>query len=526
MIDGRYFVQQELGRGGIGTVYLARDKPELMSRRVVVKVLHEDSLKNEWIVQKFRQEVESLTRLDDPGVVGIIDAGTLEDGSPYLVMQFVEGASLRRQLGQGVMSFERVAAVMRQAGRTLEVAHASGIIHRDLKPENIMLRTAAGGDVQVKVIDFGIAKVKNSVVAPSTVTGARAVGTIAYMSPEQLSARKVTPASDIYALGVVAYEMLTGTRPFNPETSFELLEMQREGVRVTPKDLRPALPEAAQEVILKALAFEPQGRYGSAREFGDALALALLDEPETSEASTLSVREVVSARPSVGAPAQSRVPAAFVVLCVAVLLSTLLLWALWGRGRADTKLADSNAAAAGPPPAERVFTYYLAPADKGVLSEDRFTGNEQFHNGSKFRFVLTPEQPGALYLLDRGSGPKQTESWSVLFPTPKNNNGSSRVESNQAIEARINFDPNPGSENLSIIWAAQPVAELETIFRDAAKTDFEIRDPAQVAAVKEFLTRHGSTEPRSEVDVGKNQTTVRGSGDIFIRRIVLKHFDF
>jgi serine/threonine protein kinase len=307
LIDGRYFIERELGRGGIGAVYLARDKPELMSRPVVVKVLLEDSLKSEWIVRKFRQEVESLTRLDDPGVVGIFDAGSLPDGAPYLVMQFVDGVSLRDEIWPGGMGFERAADIIRQIGRALAAAHDKGIIHRDLKPENIMLRPTADGTAQVKVIDFGIAKVKNSVVAPSTVT-ARAAGTIGYMPPEQLSAQKITPASDVYALGVIAYEMMTGIRPFNPETGYQLLEMQRAGVRVNPKDLRPALPVAAQQVILKALAFEPKNRYQQAREFGEALAHALVDAQDGDEPSTRSLHEEEPVRSSSVRPPSTPTP--------------------------------------------------------------------------------------------------------------------------------------------------------------------------------------------------------------------------
>lgn len=289
MVGGRYLIEKEIGRGGIGAVYLARDKPELMSRRVVVKVLLEDSLKNEWVVQKFQQEIESLTRLDDPGVVGVFDAGKLEDGSPFLVMQFVDGVSLREEIKQGGMDLMRAANIMRQIGRTLQVAHAEGVIHRDLKPENIMLRRVTSADEQVKVIDFGIAKVKNSVVAPSTVTGAGVAGTISYMPSEQLQAQPITPATDIYALGAIAYEMLTGTKPFNPETGFQLLEMQREGVRVRPKDLRPAISEQAQDVILRALSFDPKARYQNAAVFGDALANALSGTVTPLEMSTAEV---------------------------------------------------------------------------------------------------------------------------------------------------------------------------------------------------------------------------------------------
>lgn len=726
VVGSRYLIERELTRGGIGVVYLARDKPELMSRRVVVKVLLEKSLKDGWIIRKFHQEIESLARLDDPGVVGIFDAGALADGTPYLVMQFVDGVSLRAEIKPGGMDFKRAADIIRQVGRTLEVAHDNGIIHRDLKPENIMVRHVAGGEVQIKIIDFGIAKVKNSVVAPSTLTSEGAAGTISYMSPEQLSAQRVTPASDVYALGVIIYEMLTGIRPFNPETSYQLLAMQQKGVRVPPKNLRPALPGAAQRVLFKALAFEPKDRYQRAREFGDAMARALLGGAEISEGSILNLPEEQAApqsgdrspSASAGQPPEdasreqatelatvlytdivdySKLPIDYQVkalrrlqeivrntaefasaqangqliclptgngmalvffgdleapvrcalaisknlkshseiqlrmgihcgpvsqivdvngsvniaggginiaqrvtdcgdvghillskrvaddlgqysswrqylhdlgevevkygvlihiinlytdglgnpelpeklmkrkrlgssaLTLAVVLLAVVLvsaWALWGRQSVKTKTDDSKAGLPTPA-AERVFTYFLTPSDRGKsVEEERFTGNEQFHNGSKFRFVLIPEQSGALYLLNQGSGAKQTESWNVLFPTPKNNNGSSQVEANQRMEARINFDMNPGSEHLFIIWAAQPVPELEAIFKDAARTNFEIKDLSQVLTVKGLLAKYGLPEPKAEIEAGKNQTVVRGGGEIIIRKFVLKHLKF
>jgi serine/threonine protein kinase len=277
ILGGRYLLEKELSRGGMATVYLARDKPELHSRRVVVKVLLEEALKNEWVVQKFHQEIESLTRIDDPGVIGIFDAGKLDDGTPYLVMQYVEGTTLRERIKPEGMDLEEVANIIRQVGCSVTAAHEAGILHRDLKPENIMVRQSATGEQQVKIIDFGIAKVKNSVVGASTVTGITA-GTISYMSPEQLSVEPLTPASDIYVLGMIAYEMLTGQKPFNPDSMFQLLEMQRAGVSIKPAVLRPVVPEQAEAVVLKALAFEPEDRYQRAQEFGDQLAVALTTE--------------------------------------------------------------------------------------------------------------------------------------------------------------------------------------------------------------------------------------------------------
>ena len=276
LLNNRYLIERELGRGGIGVVYLARDQ-QLISRPVVVKVLLEDSLQDTWVVNKFRHEIDALTRVDHPNVVGIFDAGEMADGKPYIVMQYVEGTNMRSCVNASGMNFARAAGIFRQIGRALSAAHEKGVLHRDLKPENIMLQRLSDGDEQVKVIDFGIAKVKDSLVAPMTSSDVM-VGTVLYMAPEQLERRGVTAASDIYTLGVIAYEMLTGRRPFNPESSFQLLEMQRAGVRVRPQDLRPGLPAEAEAAVLKALSFNPADRHRRAQDFGDELWRALRAE--------------------------------------------------------------------------------------------------------------------------------------------------------------------------------------------------------------------------------------------------------
>src|SRR6266404_495650 len=275
-LDSRYFIQKELGQGGVGAVYLGHDR-KLHHKPVVIKVLLEKSLQNSWVVQKFQQEKEALARVDHPGVVGILDNGELPDSKPYLVMQFIDGVTLRSLIKPEGIPLERAAELIKQTGRALSAAHDKGVLHRDLKPENIMLQSLGGGEEQVKIIDFGIAKLKDSIVAPSTVTGATA-GTVSYMAPEQLSGRTVTAATDTYALGAIAYELVAGRRPFNPETGFELLEMQRAGVRVNSCDLRPSLSAEASQIILRALSFDPRERFQSAREFGDAVARALASD--------------------------------------------------------------------------------------------------------------------------------------------------------------------------------------------------------------------------------------------------------
>ena len=288
-LDGRYLIERELGRGGIGVVYLARDQ-QLMGKPVVIKILLEQMLETDddgWLKRKFRQEIEALARIDHPGVVGVLHAGEMADGTPYLVMQYIEGRSLRSVMKPEGMNLQRAAHLIRQIGQALASAHQRGIYHRDLKPENIMLQALSEGEDFVKLIDFGVATVKDSQVATNKETTAVA-GTVSYMAPEQFLGRP-SAASDIYALGVIAYELVAGRRPFNPETPFQLLEMQREGVRVKPSDLRPSLPSAADALILQALSFEQGERPQSAKDFGEGLAHALINEFETARPKMPSV---------------------------------------------------------------------------------------------------------------------------------------------------------------------------------------------------------------------------------------------
>src|SRR5436190_434785 len=276
IVDDRFVIEKELGRGGVGAVYLAHDRT-LHDKRVVIKVLLDRSLENSWVVQKFQQEKEALARVDHPGVVGVLGGGELPNSQPYIVMQFVDGVTLRSQVKSEGMPLDRAGEIIKQIGRALSAAHEKGIFHRDLKPENIMLQSFGHGEEQVKIIDFGIAKLKDSMVAPSTMTGATA-GTVAYMAPEQLSGRATSAGTDIYAFGAIAYEIIAGRKPFNPETGFELLEMQRQGMRVSASDLRPAVSAEANDLVMRALNFEPSQRFQTAREFGDALARALTDQ--------------------------------------------------------------------------------------------------------------------------------------------------------------------------------------------------------------------------------------------------------
>jgi serine/threonine protein kinase len=280
-LGGRYLIQRKLGQGGIGTVYLASDT-RLYSRLVVIKLLLDTSGQNQYLVDKFKHEGEAMARIKHSGVAGVLDLGELPDGKPYLVMEFVEGETLASEIEAGAMDFGRAVGFIRQIAQALFAAHYEGIVHRDLKPANVMIQHLSDGTEQAKLIDFGIAKIANPLSADATQMPV-IIGTPAYMASEQLEKGEASPASDIYALGAMAYEMLTGARPFTIDTTsitwpIDLVNMQRAGVSAKPKEFRADLPDAAQEEILKALSYHPEQRHQQAYEFGESLYRALTNE--------------------------------------------------------------------------------------------------------------------------------------------------------------------------------------------------------------------------------------------------------
>ena len=272
LLKGRYLTVRELSHGGFGRVFLAHDR-QLHNRPVVVKVQLDQAADDPWFERKFGEELRAMALIDHPGVVGVLDSGRTDDGKLFLVIQYIEGSTLRAILKPEGLPLDRAAGLVRQIGRALGAAHEKKVWHRDLKPENIMLQTLSGGDEHVRLIDFGIAS-----IADFTVQQTRVAGSLAYMAPEQVTGQP-TAGTDIYAFGVIAYEMLTGRKPFAPEHAAQLAELQRTGVRLKPSDLRPAIPPEAERLILQSLSYNPHERPASAREFGDLLSQALSAPP-------------------------------------------------------------------------------------------------------------------------------------------------------------------------------------------------------------------------------------------------------
>lgn len=272
VLNSRYRIERFVARGGMSAVYLAHDQ-QLAGRRVIVKFLHAWARQYAWLKTRFRQEMEALARINHHAVVGVLDTGETAAGLPFLVIEYIDGVTLRVEMGRGPMPIERVARLIRQVARAVAAAHAKGVLHRDLKPENIMLERPGTPDECARLIDFGIARVEEAEGVLATRT-TQFAGTTPYMAPEQLRG-KPTPASDIYAMAVVAYEMLAGQRPFSGAGPIEIYEQQRSGASLKPL-LQQGVSDFAARLIAKQLAFRAEDRSVSALEAGEAIADALL----------------------------------------------------------------------------------------------------------------------------------------------------------------------------------------------------------------------------------------------------------
>jgi hypothetical protein len=472
------------------------------------------------------------------------------------------------------MNLERAAELLKQIARALAAAHDRGILHRDLKPDNIMLQNLGQGEEQVKIIDFGIAKVKDSVVAPSTSLNL-SPGTVAYMAPEQLNGRRITAATDVFALGAIVHEMVTGRKPFNPETGFELLQMQQMGVRVKPADLRPSLPIKAQEAILKALSFNPEDRFTAPRDFADDFAGAIAHDqhtggvqppahsplpptrlsseetplakaPPSPQPKTLQVpfraaeppaspAQQFAPGPSVaqlGLGGQSKgsrgsksklVPLLAGAIGVVIAVAVLATWYVFRSRQPEVKNPPV------PSGSERLLSYGLTVQKMrtGRPYQETFesSGQEIFENGWKFRMRLTSPQAGYLYLLNEGPAAKGATTYNLLSAASSKNSSEPPVTANQKTEtAWMVFDEHQGTEKFWMVWAAQAVPELDAVKGVINSRDKgEIGDPDQAKAVQRFLDKHSSVKPQVEKDKTRKQTNLKGEGDVLVHLLELEH---
>lgn len=278
VLGERYELLDPIGRGGMATIYRGRDTR--MDRAVAIKVLREVYSTDPKFVTRFQREAKAASALQHPNIVQVYDYGQT-DGNYFIVMELVEGTDLRRYLrSRGVLDVDRAIIIAHDVALGLGAAHRRSIVHRDVKPQNILV--GKGGSI--KLTDFGIASVYKDINAERLTTTGMTLGTVQYYAPEQAQGEIVSPAADVYALGIVMYEMLTGRTPFDGDTPVAVAMQHIQDPPVPPSELNPGIPQALEDIILRCLEKIPEMRFRDGSQL--ARALESLAEADASEMST------------------------------------------------------------------------------------------------------------------------------------------------------------------------------------------------------------------------------------------------
>ena len=420
LLGDRYTLVELLGDGGMAEVYLAHDNS--LDRRVALKVLRERYADDEEFIERFRREALNAASLNHPGIVQVYDRGRTEDGAFYMAMEYVSGGTLKERMkAEGSLDPREAADLASQVAEALAVAHDRGIVHRDVKPQNVLLAPSG----EAKVSDFGIARAASS----ETMTQANAVlGTLAYMSPEQVRGERVGPASDLYSLGVLLYEMLTGELPYRGEDPIATAMKRLDEEPPHPRATNPNVPEALDALVVRLLARDPADRHASAASLaGDLRRLrdglpSLADVPGnvTTRQSAPRADQVHTSSASPvgrsGPPTRFGRRRTLVVPLVVLLTGALLIGGLaWALGRTPPDPTSSEDAAApkvevpllvGLPPDEaqkrlenaglELGSRNEAPSAtiaEGAVSEQNPAADTRIEQGHDVNVVLSTGQP-------------------------------------------------------------------------------------------------------------------------------------
>jgi eukaryotic-like serine/threonine-protein kinase len=330
LVDNRYRLVRPLGSGGMADVFLAHDS--ILDRDVALKVMSTRYASDDEFVERFKREAQSAAALTHPNIVSIFDRGASEDGTYYIAMEYLSGGTLKdRIMRKGALPARTAAAVALQIAEALQVAHERGVIHRDIKPHNILITES--GDV--KVTDFGIARAASS----STMTRTGSIlGTAHYISPEQAMGEHVGPSSDLYSLGVVLYEMLTGELPYDADTPLGIAMKHVNGHLRQPKEVNPSVPAGINAITCRLLAKDPEHRYASDAELIEDLErIAAGLEPASATTEMIAVRPMPAATaPTRVAPpppgsrnGKRRRPWPLVLILLGLLLLAPIAWAAY-----------------------------------------------------------------------------------------------------------------------------------------------------------------------------------------------------
>ena len=355
LIDDRYELLTLAGSGGMAEVYLARDV--VLDREVALKLLKTRYSQDEEFVERFRREAKSAASLASPYVVPIFDRGETDDGTYYIAMEYLPGGTLKDRIRTAGVLTPRVAIeVGLQAAQALKIAHEKGIVHRDVKPDNILFAEAG----HAKVVDFGIARAAEATTISHV---GDILGSVKYMSPEQAQGERVGSESDLYSLGAVLYEMLTGRVPFEIKTPADLPTAHAGGPPRRPRELNPDIPEGLDAIVIKLLSMDPADRYGSAAELAEDLRRARDGMPPVSssagaipsdastDAPTMVLNPTASGGDTDSTADTSRRRTLWIPIFFAVLVGTVAIvgWGLLRAGGLPSVLGVPGGEAVGQP---------------------------------------------------------------------------------------------------------------------------------------------------------------------------------
>jgi eukaryotic-like serine/threonine-protein kinase len=340
VIAGRYELVELIGRGGMSSVWRSHDR--LLDRTIAIKVLHEQFTRDEEYVERFRREARSVAQLSHPNIVTVIDRGE-DEGRQYIVFEYVEGENLKQLIERsGALPVREALLIALQMARALGFAHERGLIHRDVKPQNVLLNE----DGQPKVTDFGIARSVD--VEGVTITGT-VLGTSEYIAPEQARGQRVDALTDVYSLGVVLYELLTGRVPFQGENFVAIALRHVNEPAPSVLELRPDCPPRVDMAVERALAKRPDDRFGSMSELCAELQACLYELDSSSEEATMiSRRPVAPPRPRRAARKQRRRGFLWPIAAVAAILGIAALAAFGAMALRDND-GDGTAGATNTP---------------------------------------------------------------------------------------------------------------------------------------------------------------------------------
>jgi serine/threonine protein kinase len=554
-----YRIIRKLGAGGMGEVYLAEDTQ--LDRIVALKILPADVAFDKRRMQRFKQEAKLASSLNQPNILTIFEFGDI-DALHFIASEYVDGSTLRDQLHDRKLKLPEIIDISIQVIAALDAAHEARIVHRDIKPENIMVRRR---DRVVKVLDFGLAKLTektsgqstahsdteaNTELLVPTVPGS-VIGTIQYMSPEQAQGLRVDERTDLWSIGVVIYEMVSGRVPFTGVTSSHTIVdiLEKEPARLQSLGESNVPPEL-ERIVSKALAKNPDERYQTAKDMlidlrnlkkrleldveiersasPDSVALHATTNKNVplSTDSFEPRRSEVELRES-GRPTRTKLVAGLAL--VLVLVAGLVIAAAWSLRQRSAVVAPAPTSIAS----ERKLSYWMTVQKyrNGQPFQDpfRLAGEINFEKDYRVRLNVSSAQAGYLYILNEGpSNSRNTPSFVVLFPSTTANEGLSFLAENQRVEipqrSWFQFDAEEGTEKLWLIFSANAVPELEAVKQFAnTKDQGLIKDTDLNTRVQKFLSAHAGAKPKVEKDDELKQTSLSLAEPVLVYPIKLEH---